>query len=426
MSVAFAAIDPYVEQNIVLPTEKMMPGQKFVQWGDGNVYPDYLTDLGMSVPTLRSVISGTVDFICGDDVKIQPLRDDLRDGKMNNRGDLIGAQVAALARDRETYGGFALQVIRDYTGAVSEIYYIDIRFLRTNKDCNVFWYCEDWKTAGRKKTVVYPAFIPGLEKKWEELDEKERNEAASSILFVKDINTQVYPAPPYAAAIKACEVERCIGDFHLNSINNAFTTSMIINFNQGTPDDKMKQEIEEGVNEKFCGYQNASRVMLSWNPNKDSATTIESPKVEDFGARYEALSKYVRQQIFTSFRATPVLFGIPTDNNGFAADDYENAFRLYNRTHVGPVQRLIIDAYDRIYGQKDVMEIIPFSMGESDTSDALATQLGVGGTQSLMMVLESETMTIDQKKGALMVLLGLDEESASKILGIPYVAPVQE
>ena len=365
MSVAFAAIDPYVEQNIVLPTEKMMPGQKFVQWGDGNVYPDYLTDLEMSVPTLRSVISGTVDFICGDDVKIQPLRDDLRDGSMNNRGDLISAQVAALARDRETYGGFALQVIRDYTGAVSEIYYIDIRFLRTNKDCNVFWYCEDWKKTGRKNTVVYPAFIPGLEKKWGTLDERQKNEHASSILFVKDINTQVYPSPCYAAAIKACETERSIDDFHMSALQNGFVSGMIINFNAGVPDDVTKEEVERNADEKFAGPHNGARTMYCWNPNKESATTIDIIKTEDFGERYQALAKHVRQQIFTSFRANPNLFGIPTESLGFSQEEYESAFRLFNRTHVRPVQKMICDAYDRIYGRKGVLTIQPFSLEET-------------------------------------------------------------
>lgn len=366
-NISFAAIDPYLEQNIVLPTEKPLMGKDIISWGDGNAYPDYLTDLVMTVPTLRSIIGGTVDFICGDDMTIQPLREGLDGGKMNNRGDLITTQVRALSRDEEKTGGFALQIIRDYTGMPSEVYYVDIRFIRTNKDCSVFWYCEDWKKGGRKNTVLYPAFIPGLEKKWAQLTDEERNRHASSILFMKDINTQVYPAPAYAAAIKACETERCIADFHLSAINNGFSPSMIINFNNGVPDDRIKEEIEETASEKFGGPSNGARVMFSWNDNKDSATTIEVPKTEDFGERYQALSKSVRQQIFTAFRANPNLFGIPTESLGFSQEEYESAFRLYNRTRVRPVQRMICDAYDRIYGRTGVLTIKPFSLTETGT-----------------------------------------------------------
>lgn len=366
-NISFAAIDPYLEQNIVLPTEKPLMGKDIIQWGDGNAYPDYLTELSLTSPTLRSVIGGTVDFICGDDMVILPLREGLDGGKMNNRGDLITGQVRSIARDEEKTGGFALQVIRDFTGAVAEVYYIDIRFVRTNKDCSVFWYCEDWKKGGRKSTVMYPAFIPGLEKKWAQLSEEERNRHASSILFVKDIETQVYPAPVYCAAVKACETERCIADFHLSSITNGFAPSMLINFNNGTPDDQIKEEIEEAATEKFGGPTNAARVMFSWNDNKESATTIDVPKTEDFGERYQALEKSVRQQIFTAFRANPNLFGIPTESLGFSQEEYESAFRLYNRTRVRPVQRMICDAYDRIYGRTGVLTIKPFSLTDTAT-----------------------------------------------------------
>ena len=53
---SFAAIDTYVETNIVLPTEKVISGRDMVQWGTKNVYPDYLLDLYNNVPTLRSII----------------------------------------------------------------------------------------------------------------------------------------------------------------------------------------------------------------------------------------------------------------------------------------------------------------------------------------------------------------------------------
>ena len=144
VSVSFAALDPYIQTNMVLPTEKAISGKDIIQWGDGNGYPDYLAGLVKEVPTLASIISGNVDFITGDDLAIVPLREGLDGGKMNNRGDGIRQQVADLARDWETFGGFALQVIRDFTGAVAEVYYIDMRYLRTNKECDVFWYSEKW------------------------------------------------------------------------------------------------------------------------------------------------------------------------------------------------------------------------------------------------------------------------------------------
>ena len=365
-SFSFAAIDPYVDNKMILPVERFVSGKDLVEWGNRNSYPDYLLDLYNNVPTLRSIINGNIDFITGNDVSIFPLTDNLPNGQMNNRGDNIREQIKDIAKDYEIYGGFALQIIRNLIGMVAEVYYIDMRYLRTNKEGNVFYYCEDWSKSGKKDVIVYPAYMPNL--KWDTLDDEQRNRNASSILYVKNVHTQVYPAPLYAASIKACEIERLIDDFHINSLQNQFVSSAIINFNNGDPGDEMKKEIEDAINEKFAGAANGGRIMLSFNKNKESATDIVEFEVKDFGERYKALSEHSRQQIFTAFRANPNLFGIPTEGNGFANEQYAESFKLYNRTQIQPVQRLIADTYDKIYSTKGVLTIVPFSM-DGETED---------------------------------------------------------
>lgn len=364
---SFAAIDSYLETNIVSPVEKVLAGRDMVEWGTRNAYPDYLLDLYNNVPTLRSIINGNIDYVAGNDVTILPLQEEFTNQEMNRRGDTIREQVKDIAKDFEIYGGFALQVIRNLAGEVAEVYYIDMRYLRTNKEGDVFYYSEKWGKSSRTDMVVYPAFLPKIE--WEKLSDEERNRHASSILFVKNVHTQVYPSPLYAASVKACEIERLIDEFHLSDINNHFVSSAIINFNNGDPGQEIKSEIERGFNEKFCGASNGGRVAFSWNPNKESATDIVEFKMEDFGERYKALSQHSRTQIFTSFRAIPLLFGLTSEaNTGFSTEEFEQSFKLYNRTQIQPVQRMICDAYDKIYGQRGVLTIRPFSLG-GDTED---------------------------------------------------------
>lgn len=353
---AFAAIDPYIETNIVKPTETLVRNKEMMEWGEGNSYPNYLLELYNSVPTLRSIINGNVDFISGNDVLV-------KDGITFNAKDTPRDLVRSLALDKGIYGGFALQVIRNSEGGIAQVHYIDIRFLRCNKECNVFYYSEKWSQFGKKDTIKYPAFIKDL--KWNELTDEQKALHASSILYVKDTHTQTYPAPMYAASVKSCEIERCIDDYHLNSINNGFVSSMIVNFNNGVPTDEMKKEIEKGFNEKFTGHQNAGRTMLAWNKDKVHEVTITAPKTEDFGEKYQSLSKHSRQQIFTAFRANPNLFGIPTESLGFSSEEYDSAFKLYNRTQIKPVQAQIVEAFEKIYGP-GVMTIVPFSL-ESET-----------------------------------------------------------
>ena len=362
--VSFAAIDQYVETNIVLPTEKVT-NRDFVEWGKGNNYPGYLLGLYNNVTTLRSIINGNIDFVTGDDVTILPLGDRFAEGIMNTRGDLITDIVRDLAKDYNLYGGFALQIIRDHNGDVAEIYYIDMRFIRSNKENDVFYYNEHWEKGGRKDVIIYPKFLRNLD--WASLTDEERDRHASSILFVKNVHTQVYPAPMYAASVLSCEIEKAISQYHWNSLNNNFCPDIIINFNNGDPGDEIKEEIVSDLEEKFSGYQNGKRFMVSFNKDRLSAVTIDAIKTDDFSERYKALEESCRRQIFAAFRAQPLLFGLNSDvSTGFSTDEFEQTFKLYNRTQIRPVQRLIADAFDRIYGSKGVLTIKPFSL-ESDT-----------------------------------------------------------
>lgn len=365
-AVAFAAIDPYLEQYVVLPTEKELPGQDRVQWGTGNRYPDYINELYETVPTLQTIINGSVDFVAGDEVTMT-VNKQLRD-RVNHSGETPRIVVREMALDVFKLGGFALQVIRDYAGNVADVYPIPMDYLRSNKDNTVFYYCEDWVKKGRTDAVVYPAFRAFTPEDWARLTPDERDRHASSIYYYKTVRRGTYPRPPFMAATKDAEIERNITDFHFNSLENGFNSSMIINFNNGLPDQEMKNEIERDVNEKFSGHQNGMRILLSWNPNRDSATTFEVPKVEDFGERYKALSTHARQQLFASFRAVPALFGIMTESTGFNEQEFEQSFRLYNRTAIRPVQRAIGDAFDAIYGEPGVLSITPFTLEGADTN----------------------------------------------------------
>lgn len=361
-NIALAAIDPYLERNIVSPKETVVRGKDFVEWGDGNAYPDYLLDLTKTVPTLRSIINGTVDFIVGDNVTLSaPLRDGWKQGQVNMRGDTVSEQVEDLARDYETYGGYALQIIRDFAGRVAETYYIDLRFLRMNKEGDVFWYSEKWAERGKKDAVMYPAFRWDISEKWDTLTDAEKNRNASSILYVKTTHSQVYPMPVYAASVKACEIERMVDDFHLCSLENGFNPSVIVNFNNGQPEDRIKEEVESALLEKGSGSTNAGRIFISWNKNKESATTFETLPITDFGEKYKALAENSREKIFTAFRAYPNIFGLSTAT-GFSIEEFDSAFKLYNRTSVRPVQRMIADTYEKIYGQPGVLNITPFSL----------------------------------------------------------------
>lgn len=348
--IIMSAIDPYVEIHIVKPTEEKMRGKNVISWGEDNDYPQYLLDLYENVPTLMAIIDGCTDYVVGNDVTTILMKD------MNRAGDTIRDIVKKIAFDYWMYGGFALQVIRSKDGKdIAEVNYIDIRYIRSNKKNDVFFYNENWGDRRGKDAIIYPKFLPNPSN-----DPEVREQQKSSIVFVKRSHKKTYPAPVWAAAVIDCEIERCIGEYHLNAINNGFSASAIVNFNNGNPTDEQKREIARDMKEKFTGHQNSGRLMLSWNLDVKNRTTIDKFDAEDFGEKYASLEKFSKQEIFTAFRANPNLFGIPTENLGFSKEEYESAFDLFNRTMIQPVQAMIVDTFDKIFGVQNSITIVPF------------------------------------------------------------------
>ena len=351
-----AAIDTYLERTVVSPREKKISAGDRYQWGERDMYPLYLDELYDNAATLHSVVDGLTDYIAGDDVLFRGLKDQA----LNRRGETAADIVRQAGRDLSLAGGCAFEIIRAKAdGCPVEIYVDPVKTIRTNKENTVFWYSEKWGTS-RPEPVTMPAYMPDIPAKWAAMGAEERARHASSILFVKMDAGRIYPVSPIAAAVRACEIERGIDDYHLSSLANGFSPSAIISMLNGIPQDEEKAEIERNFYEKFTGAPNAARIMLNFADDKEHAAIVETVKTEDFGDRYNALAKRSAQEIFTSYRAVPALFGINPENNGFSMEEYDQAFRLFNRTQVRPRQRKLADAFARIYGEP-VLQIIPFS-----------------------------------------------------------------
>ena len=348
VKIQLSALNPYLQDNKVENVEKEVSGKDFISWGTDNQYPGYLFSLYTDCATLQSIINGTSDFICGNEISCNLPR---FEKSVNKNGDTINDIIQRISTDYLIFGGFALQVIRNANGEISELYWIDFTKIRSDKKNEVFFYSDEWdKSYGRVKYIIYPKFNPD-------------DSNPTSIFYYKGNKTRsTYPTPLYNAAITSCELEKKINEFHLNEISNNFLTSKIINFNSGIPDDDLKNEIERNLNEKFSGSENAGRILISFNANKDSETTVTDLPMDEFGERYDSLAKRSTSQIFTAFRATPNLFGLPTETTGFNQQEFAEAFKLYNRTVVKPIQKVIVDTFDKIFGVDGSITIEPFNL----------------------------------------------------------------
>ena len=334
----------------VTPTfiEKENTAKPYMNYGGDNRFPNYLWDLYLRSAVLQSIINGTADYAGGKGIILSDKLSNLKE-EANQEGETIEDIVKKIIGDYLIFGGFALQIIPNKLGEIKEIYWLDFRNCRRNKEGDKIYYSDDW-IRHSNDYVTYDIFTPESKK--------------SSVFYFKGhISRGVYPIPRYNGALNAIETSTEISKFHLNSILNNFSSNFIINFNNGEPSEDIQEEIEKKIKEKFTSAENAGKPMIAFNNGKDNAVTVERIQDDNFDKKYEALRSSTYKEIFVSFRAVPQLFGYTLDSGtGFNSQEFQEAFLLYNQTTVIPIQKDIIRTFNKIFQTENSIQFIPFEL----------------------------------------------------------------
>lgn len=338
----------------VIPTfvEKENTGKPYLNYGVDNRFPNYLWELYMRSALLQSIVNGTADYAGGNgiiysqDANVQRLAEDA-----NKDGETLEDIIKKLLIDYLVFGGFAFQVIYNKLGEINEIYWLDFRNCRRSKDGSKIYYSDDW-IKHSNDYITYDIFNPEKKKK-------------SQVFYFKGhISRGIYPVPRYNGALSAIETSTEISKFHLNSILNNFSGNFIVNFNNGQPSQDVQEAIERKIKAKFSGADNAGKFLVSFNDSKENSVSVERIQDDNFDKKYESLRTDTYKEIFISFRAIPQLFGYSLEGTAFNKQEFQEAYDLYNRTCVKPIQKDIERTFNKVFGVDDSLKIIPFSLEE--------------------------------------------------------------
>lgn len=312
--------------------EKKMSGKDYVGYGEDNKFPQYIWNLYLKSSVLQGIVNGTCDFVSGNGIVSNlPIQK-----RINEDGEELEDLIRKISIDYGIFGGFCFQVIKDFNGAIKELYWLDIQNVRLNKEGDKAYYCEKWGNYG-EKALEYEVWDP------------KKKQSNFVVYFKGHISRGLYPIPRFIGALAAIETSTEIGKFHLNNILNNLSTSAIINFNNGEPTEEEKRLIEKKLNDKFSGANNAGKFMLVFNNNKESAVSVERLGEDNFDKKFEQLAKSTKEEIFIAHRAYPVLFGMKEENGGFSKTEFFEAFDLYNKTVVKPIQNDIQRVFDKLF-----------------------------------------------------------------------------
>ena len=346
--ISFVNLSTYTSPEIVESKNK-----EWIEFGSDNNYFQFLIDRYNGSATNNAAINGISQMIYG---KGLDATDSSRKPEAYARMISLFKKdvVRRLSYDLKLAGQCAIQVIYSKDKkTIQKVEHLPIETLRAekcsedDKEVQAYYYHPDWANIKpSEKPLRIPAF--GVSKSPQPIE----------ILYVKPYKAGMYyySTPDYQGGLQYAELEEEISNYHLNNIMNGLAPSMLINFNNGVPNEEAQSLIESKIQKKFSGSSNAGKFILAFNDNKEAQADITPVQLSDAHNQYQFLSDESQKKVMVSHRIiSPMLLGIK-DNSGLGnnADELKTASILMHNTVIVPFQELLTDAFDKILAYNDI------------------------------------------------------------------------
>ena len=334
-----------------IPKVKEVHNRSWVEYGDDNNYFGELIQRYLGSPTNSRCINGISDMIYGRGLEALDSKEKPRmyaGMKMLFRQDC----VKKVSTDLKMLGQAAIQVVyKNRKKEIASLHHFPMETLRAEKaksgKVEAYYYHADWaniKPSDKPKRI--PTFRNGTRSQRIEL------------YIIKPYKAGFYYYSPvdYQGCLQYASLEEEVSNYHLSNIENGLQPSMLINFNNGIPNEETQDNIERKIYEKFSGSSNAGRFILAFNEDKDSQSQIDPINLPDAHAQYEFLAKESREKIMIGHGVvSPILLGIK-DNTGFGnnAEELRTASILMDNMVIRPFQQLLIDSFNELLAFNEI------------------------------------------------------------------------
>tara|TARA_R110001632_G_scaffold94027_1_gene199709 strand:+ start:1010 stop:2779 length:1770 start_codon:yes stop_codon:yes gene_type:complete len=323
--------------------------EDWVEFGDDNNFFNFILDRYKGSTTNATIINNTAKLIYGRG--LSSVDSSRKPNEYATMKALFSKKtLKALALDYKMLGNGALQIIYSKDRKkVQEVHHIPVHLLRPEK-CNsegnieAYYFCNDWSDT--KKFV--PERIPAF---------GESKNAPIEIFYIKPyaVGMKYFGLPDYFGSIPYARLEEDISNYLISEVNSAFASRVLVNLNNGIPDEASQFEIKNKIVNSLTGTD-GQKVIVAFNNGQENATTVESLNVADAPDLYSSLSLECEKKILVGHNITsPLMFGI-SSKNGFSSNSEElmNSFVLYNNMYILPVQDVLTDAIEEILSYNDI------------------------------------------------------------------------
>lgn len=321
-----------------LPEYKVVNGKDYVMYGENNRYPDYLLEMYQRSAKHNAIVNGKVNYITGkgftyDATKVQGEQLAELNKLMDNPNpyDDLDDILYKTALDFEIFNGFALEIVWNLQGRISQIAHKNFGNIRRSPEGDKFWYADEWKEFGEPEGLcTYEPFNP-------------EKRLGKQLYYYCSYAPSVryYPVPEYLGALAYIETDARIANYHVNNLRNGFLGGFLFNFNNGVPSDEEQREIKKQLLRQMKG-DDGERIVVNFNDTQDTGLKIEPLNANDLDKQFNILNETIQTEIFVAHRVTsPMLFGVRVSGQLGGRGELVEAYELFKAVYVNDrVQKL--------------------------------------------------------------------------------------
>jgi len=342
------------------PLVQEVRGKDYIEYGDANgewrnLYPQFLIDLYYSSSITAAIVNATAEMINGEDIVITDEDDRDEEARVKlqnfinnaNSNETLHEVLKKVAFDFKLQGAFALNIVwsKDRT-QIAEIYHIAVEKIRCERPdefgkTRAYYVSGDWANTRMNKPYRVPAFNVN--------DRTSPNQILYTGLYSPNMNS--YYTADYISCNNWALIDSKVSEYHLQNVSNSFSGSYMISFANGIPTAEERNQIEQSLQAKFTGANNAGKFILTFSDDKTRVPEITPISPADLDKQYIALNEMTVSSILAGHRVTSkTLMGLDSAN-GFSsnADELLNASNFFLNTVVMPFQSQILKTLHKIF-----------------------------------------------------------------------------
>jgi len=336
------------------PEFKTLNNKDYILYGKKNDFPDILKEM-MNTSSLHSaILKKKSDMSAG--LGFEATTSEQKDFINNfNGSETLNEIVYKNAYDLALFGGYCFLVTwsKDKK-SIARVQYMDWSKVRKVKELeddsevavrqtegvDFFQISADWTQERKEK--YKPEIVQGFSTKY--------NDVATQLVYVpmyRPGSEDVYPLPDYQACSTYIALDTEIASWHLNSVKNGFTPSMMINM-IGVPSDEEMKQFQRKLEEQYSGSANSSKIILTLSEDEAQVPIITPLTLNDSDERYKDLAQQVKEQIIIGHRASSTVVGVATAGKLGTSSEVIEAEAMFQHNVIDQYQYLLESQYNRI------------------------------------------------------------------------------